>query len=75
DQLLARALDLAETIAKQPPLAAQAAKKAVRAARELPLSQGLLFERELGRQTFATEDRAEGMRAFVERRTPEFKGR
>ena len=75
DQLLSRALDLAETIAKQPPVAARAAKKAVRAARELPLSQGLFFERELVRQTFATEDRAEGMRAFTERRTPMFKGR
>lgn len=51
------------------------AKESVNRAWETPLTEGLRFERRLFQMTFATEDRKEGMRAFVEKRKPEFKDR
>jgi exonuclease SbcC len=50
------------------------AKDAVRAAHETPLSAGLTYERELFITAFASEDKAEGVRAFLEKRVAEFKG-
>ena len=41
----------------------------------MPLSAGLQFERELFVTAFASEDRSEGVRAFLERREPDFQGR
>jgi enoyl-CoA hydratase len=49
------------------------AKEAVNRAFESPLSEGILFERRLFHALFATEDRKEGMAAFVEKRKPDFK--
>jgi enoyl-CoA hydratase len=69
------ALDAAAAIAAQPPLAAQAAKEAVRAAQELPLGEGLDHERRAFRALFATEDQREGMAAFLEKRRPVWTGR
>ena len=74
-QTLEAALDLAATIASMPPLAVRAAKDAVRQAAELPLSAGLRHERQLLYLLFATEDRTEGMRAFLEKRPPAWRGR
>jgi enoyl-CoA hydratase len=51
----------------------QLAKAAILAAYELPLSQGLTHEQQLTEQTFSTEDRAEGIAAFLEKRKPDFK--
>jgi enoyl-CoA hydratase len=51
------------------------AKEAVNRAYEVPLSEGLLFERRLFHSLFATEDQKEGMAAFVEKRAPRFKHR
>lgn len=75
ESVLVEALALAETIAGMPPLAVMAAKEAVNRAQELPLEAGLEFERRNFFLLFATEDQKEGMRAFVEKRTPEWKGR
>jgi enoyl-CoA hydratase len=69
------ALDLAERIAAMPPLAVRAAKRAVRAAEELPLSAGLAAEREAFFALFATADQREGMRAFMDKRSPVWTGR
>jgi enoyl-CoA hydratase/carnithine racemase len=72
---LERALDLAGRIAKRPPIATRLAKQAVLAADETSLSAGLENERRLYELAMATEDRVEGMRAFLEKRRPEFRGR
>jgi len=68
------ALELARRIAKRPPIAARLAKQAVLAAEETPMSAGLETERRLYELAMATEDRIEGMDAFLEKRRPEFRG-
>ena len=72
---LASAIELAERVASRPPLAAKLAKQAVLAAEETAMAAGLEQERRLYELSMATEDRVEGMRAFLEKRRPEFKGR
>lgn len=73
--LLDEALAMAQAIAGMPPLAVLAAKELVHAAEELPLSEGIRLERRLFHMLAATEDKAEGMAAFVEKRPPVWKGR
>ena len=75
DGLLGEAMTAAEKIAAMPRLAAMAAKEAVNAADEMTLSAGLRFERRLFHLLAGTEDKAEGMAAFVEKRPPTFRGR
>lgn len=75
DRWLEQAIELAEVVAQRPPLAAKLAKQAVLAADEMPLTAGLQHERRLYELSMATEDRVEGMQAFLEKRRPEFKGR
>jgi enoyl-CoA hydratase/carnithine racemase len=72
---LAEAVELAREIAKRPPLAARLAKRAVQVAEDTGLAEGLRAERELFDEAMATEDRVEGMTAFLEKREPQFKGR
>jgi enoyl-CoA hydratase/carnithine racemase len=69
------ALELAGVVASRPPLAVRLGKQAVLAADETSLSAGLDQERRLYELAMATEDRVEGMTAFVEKRKPEFRGR
>ena len=73
--LLRDARETAGRIAEKSPIAVRAAKEAVNRAYETTLREGLLFERRLFDALFATEDRAEGMAAFVEKRSPQFRGR
>jgi enoyl-CoA hydratase/carnithine racemase len=75
DGWLDAALELAAVVAQRPPLAVRFAKQAVLAADETPLGAGLEQERRLFELAMATEDRVEGMTAFVEKRPPEFHGR
>lgn len=74
-ETLTEALVLAERIAAGPPLAVAAAVRAIDAAAELTLADGLVYERELFTDLFDTEDQAEGMRAFLEKRPPAWRGR
>jgi enoyl-CoA hydratase len=69
------AMAVARAIADGPPLAVRAAKRAVQASAELPLAAGLAREREAFFDLFATEDQAEGMSAFTEKRAPRWAGR
>jgi enoyl-CoA hydratase/carnithine racemase len=72
---LEAALELAGVVASRPPLAVRLGKQAVLAADETPLGAGLAQERRLYELAMATEDRVEGMTAFLEKRKPEFRGR
>ena len=72
---LEEAVELARTIAARAPLAIRFAKQAVLTAEQTALAEGLLRERELFERAMATEDRVEGMQAFLEKREPDFKGR
>jgi enoyl-CoA hydratase/carnithine racemase len=69
------ALELADVVARRPPLAVRFGKQAVLAADETSLSAGLEQERRLFELAMATEDRVEGMTAFIDKRKPEFRGR
>jgi enoyl-CoA hydratase len=75
EETLDSALELAVRIAAQAPLAVRAAKEAIRQADELPLSAGLAFERRAFFLLFGTEDQAEGMAAFTEKRPARWSGR
>jgi len=74
DRWLEEALALGRTVADRPPIAARLAKQAVLAAEETTLAAGLESERRLYELAMATEDRVEGMKAFLEKREPEFRG-
>ena len=73
--LVEEALKTAAQIASMAPLAAVATKEMVNAASELPLTQGIRFERRLFHGLFGTEDQKEGMKAFVEKRPGNWTGR
>jgi enoyl-CoA hydratase/carnithine racemase len=75
DDWLGAAMELAQEVAERPPIAARLAKQAVLAAEETALAAGLENERRLYELAMATEDRVEGMRAFLEKREPRFEGK
>jgi enoyl-CoA hydratase/carnithine racemase len=75
DELLGAARALAATIAARPPIAAQSAKANLTAARSMGLEPAIQYEREMQAICMATQDAAEGRRAFAEKRTPHFVGR
>ncbi len=75
EQFFEEAMRLATTLAEMPPLALKAAKEAVLAVDNMPLSAGLEYERRLFYSLFATEDQTEGMKAFQEKRKPKFEGK
>jgi enoyl-CoA hydratase len=73
--LVAEAMKTAAAIAAMPPLGAMACKEMVDAAFETTLAQGIVFERRLFHGLFGTEDQAEGMAAFVEKRLGKWSGK
>jgi enoyl-CoA hydratase len=75
DKLIAEAEAIAGRIAERGPIAVRYAKEAVNRGLEMTLEQALRYETDLTIILQTTEDRAEGVRAFLEKREPEFKGR
>ena len=75
DELLDQTLAAATTIAGFGKLATMAAREAVDRALELPLAEGVRFERRAFHALFATDDQSEGMAAFLSKRSPEFRHR
>jgi enoyl-CoA hydratase len=74
-ELVDEAVKVADKIAALGRPAVMMAKEAINAAFEMPLAQGVRFERHLFHSTFGTHDQKEGMAAFVEKRTPSFRNR
>jgi len=73
--LLEEAKAIAKKIVAKPQLAVRAAKEAVLKSANLPLDEGLEFERKSFFVLFSSEDKSEGMKAFIEKRKPVFKGK
>jgi enoyl-CoA hydratase len=73
--LLERTMDLATRIASRSAAAVRLAKEAVRASSSLPLDQGLRYERSLFSLVMGTQDKEEGVRAFLEKRDPTWTNR
>ena len=74
-ETLATALDIAQTVASNAPLAVQAARQVVRKSADLEESKALLLETEVGERLTQTEDATEGPLPFMEKRQPKFHGR
>ena len=74
-QARAKAREIAETIARNGPIAVRQAKKAIAYGSETDLETAMILAIEAYNATVVTEDRLEGVRAFNEKRRPEFKGR
>ena len=70
----ARALEIAEEIAKLPPLTVMQIKDAVLTGADVPLSSALQIERKAHELMYGTQDMREGTNAFTEKRKPNFKG-
>ena len=75
EELLPEALATAQRIADNAPISTRQAKKSISVATEVDLKSGYAFEIEAYNRLVGTEDRLEGIRAFNEKRRPEFKGR
>lgn len=73
-EVLSRALELARTIAAMPPIAVRQIKRVVIEGSDLPLAAGLMLERQAFTLLFDTKDQKEGMRAYLEKRSPVFRG-
>jgi len=73
-QALSRSLEIGAQIASMPPLAVQAIREAVCLGADAPLETALALERRLFERLFDSEDQKEGMRAFLEKRTPAYRG-
>ena len=74
DHLLAEPLKTARAIAANAPVAVRQARLAIHRGLQMSIADGLAFEIEAYHRTVPTDDRREGVRAFVEKRIPQFKG-
>ncbi len=74
-KLMEEAMAVARKVAEKSMVSTMAVKEAVNRAFEVPLSEGLLFERRLFHAQFGTEDQKEGMAAFLDKREPQFRDR
>lgn len=74
DQTIPRAIEMAKEIAKMPPIAIAQIKEVVLAGMDLPLDAALMLERKAFQILFNSKDQKEGANAFVEKRTPNYRG-
>lgn len=74
EQLFDETIRFAKQLSEQPPIALRLIKEAINKAEDIPLREGLLFERKNFYIAFDSYDQKEGMQAFVEKRRPSFKG-
>jgi enoyl-CoA hydratase len=74
-RLIERAREIAKAIIKKAPIAVRIAKRAINLSGNVDLVSGMSYEAEAFATTFATSDRIEGMRAFLEKREPFFEGK
>lgn len=74
EHFFSEAMKVAHAMATKPPLALQLAKESVLKSFESSLSEGLEYERKLFYMLFSTDDQKEGMKAFMEKRRPNFQG-
>ena len=75
EELRGKTLELAQRIAAKSPLTLKVAKEAIRAAERMGVEEGLLYERDLFCLCFSSEDKQEGVAAFLEKRPAAWKGR
>lgn len=75
DELRETTLELAQKMASMSPLTLRVAKESVRASQRMGIEEGILYERDLFCLCFSTEDKEEGVEAFLEKRKPHWKGR
>jgi len=75
EELMAQAKALAETIVKQSPIAVKFSKVAINRGLQVDIDSGIAIENEMFGMCFATEDKMEGMGAFLEKRTPTFQNK
>lgn len=75
EELRAETLKLAGAIAARSPLTLRVAKEAVRASQRMGVEEGILYERDLFCLCFSSADKEEGVKAFLEKRKPEWTGR
>ena len=75
EELRAKTLELANKMASKSPLTLKVAKEAVRASQRLAIEEGILYERDLFCLCFSSADKEEGVKAFLEKRQAEWKGR
>jgi len=75
DELRAKTLELAAKIASKSPLTLKVAKEAVRASERLAIEEGILYERDLFCLCFSSEDKKEGVEAFLQKRPAVWQGR
>ena len=73
-ELHTRTMEIARAMAAHSPLALRLAKQSVRASQEMPLAAGIAYEKELFITAFGSNDKAEGIAAFLEKRPPGFTG-
>ncbi|MCP3956352.1 MAG: crotonase [bacterium] len=75
EELREKTLAMAKKIASKSPLTVRVAKEAMRASERMPIEEGILYERDLFCLCFSTEDKKEGVEAFLGKRRAEWKGR
>lgn len=75
DQTIPTAIQMAQSLAKMPPIALQQIKEVALMSEDVPLNAGLTIERKAFQLLFSTEDKNEGVQAFIEKRKPSYQGK